>query len=64
MPSEVGKYSLRIEAPECMMTQMGGIGLAGSQSVMLRFAGVALENDPYCKFTLHNQSRTPTPGLS
>lgn len=55
MPSEAGKYFLEVEAPECMMTQVGGIALAGSQAVMLRFAGVALENTPYCKFTLHNK---------
>jgi hypothetical protein len=50
-----GKYSLEVEAPECMMTQVGGIALAGSQAVMLRFAGVALENDPYCSITLRNE---------
>jgi hypothetical protein len=55
MPSETGKYSLEVEAPECMMTQVGGIALAGSQAVMLRFAGVALENEPYVTFTLHNK---------
>lgn len=55
MPSEAGKYMLEVEAPECMMTQVGGIALAGSQAVMLRFAGVALENTPYVTFTLHNK---------
>jgi len=40
-----------------MMTQVGGITLAGNQSILLRFAGVALETDPsqpYATFTLRN----------
>jgi hypothetical protein len=48
------KYALRVKAPECMMTQVGGIALAGAQSVMLRFAGVALDSTPYCQFILKN----------
>lgn len=64
MPSETERYSLRIEADEVMMSQVGGLSLAGNQSVMMRFAGVALEATDYATFTLRNKVEEyvwPTP---
>ena len=57
MDGEDEPWSLIIDATKVMMTQVGGITLAGNQSILLRFAGVALETDPsepYATFTLRN----------
>lgn len=55
MPSTSEPYSLIVHADEVMMSQQGGIQLAGNQAVMLSFAGVALEQTEYCHFTLRNK---------
>lgn len=56
MPSQTEPYSLRIEASEVMLNHVGGIQLAGGQSVMMRFQGSALESDTYYgRFTLRNK---------
>lgn len=55
MPSLLNPYSLKVEADEVMMTQVGGIVLAGNQAVMMRFQGTALEATNYAKFTLRNK---------
>jgi hypothetical protein len=50
-------WSLIIDASNIMMGHVGGIGLAANQSILLRFAGVALETDPdvpYATYTLRN----------
>lgn len=60
MDSETGPYSLQIDAAEVLLNQVGGVVLAGGQSIMTRFQGVALENTPYCEVTLHNKKSTYT----
>lgn len=55
MPSTSERYSLTIDADEVMMTQVGGIQLAGNQSILMRFTGVGLEATNYANFTLHNK---------
>ena len=55
MPLEIEPYSLTIDADEIMMSQVGGLQLAGNQSVMMRFSGVALEANNYASFTLRNK---------
>ncbi len=60
MPTETEPYSLRIEADEVMMSQVGGIELGGNNAVMIRFQGVALEAAQYAKFTLRNKQSTYT----
>jgi hypothetical protein len=47
-------YSLRVQADEVMMSQVGGVALAAGQGIMMRFTGVALEATNYAKFTLRN----------
>lgn len=57
IPGETEQYSLVVKANKVMMSQVGGLTLAGNQSILLRFAGVALETDPdiaYATFTLRN----------
>lgn len=56
MPSETEPYSLTVAADSVMMTQQGGIQLAGNNAVMLRFTGVALEATNYAIFTLRNKT--------
>ena len=51
---ETEPYSLIVTADEVMMSQQGGITLAGNQAVMMRFSGVALEATNYATFTLRN----------
>lgn len=58
MPGETEPYYLQVDASEVLMSQVGGITLAGNQAVMLRFQGVALEADEYATFTLHNKKDT------
>jgi hypothetical protein len=56
--SEANPYELDIDAPEVMLTQVGGITLAGNQAIMMRFAGVALDasnSGEYATFTLTNE---------
>jgi hypothetical protein len=56
-PEDIEPYSLVVAANKVMMSQVGGLTLAGNQSILLRFAGVALETDPdiaYATFTLRN----------
>lgn len=55
MPGESERYSMIIDADEVMMTQVGGIQLAGNQAIMMRFQGVALEATNYASFTLRNK---------
>jgi hypothetical protein len=55
MPSESEPYSLRVEADEVIMSHVGGIQLAGGQSVLMRFQGSALEATNYGRFTLRNK---------
>lgn len=63
MPSETEPYALTIDADEVMMSQQGGITLAGNGAVMLRFSGVALEATNYASFTLRNKV-DDTPGYA
>jgi len=59
MPTESIPYSLRVQAGEVMLSQVGGITLAANQSIMMRFAGVALDPgdySDYCSFTLTNKA--------
>ena len=56
MPTETEPYSLTIAADEVMMNQVGGITLAGNQSVMMRFSGTALEATNYASFLLRNKA--------
>jgi hypothetical protein len=56
MPTEDEPYSLIIKADEVMMSQVGGITLAGNQAIMMRFSGVALEATNYASFTLRNKA--------
>ena len=56
MPLEDEPYSLTIAADDVMMNQVGGITLAGNQSVMMRFSGVALEATNYASFLLRNKA--------
>lgn len=37
-------YSLEIKADEVMLSQVGGLTLAGNQAVLMRFTGVAIDN--------------------
>lgn len=55
MPTETEPYSLTIEAEKVMMSQQGGITLAGNNAVMLRFSGVALDATEYATITLRNK---------
>lgn len=58
MTGEDEPYSLIIDAPEVMLSQVGGITLAGNQSILLRFTGVAIETPtgtPYATITLRNK---------
>jgi hypothetical protein len=56
MTGEDEPWRLDIDAAEVMMSHVGGIQLAGNQSVLLRFAGVALESDTeYATFKLRNK---------
>lgn len=57
MPNEDEPYALTIAADEIMMSQQGGITLAGNQAIMMRFTGTALESDTnFCSFTLRNKA--------
>jgi hypothetical protein len=50
-------YSLSFFGTEVMMSQVGGITLAGNQSILMRFAGVALDTSNvagYAYARLHN----------
>lgn len=61
MPGETEPYSLIINAPEVMMSQVGGITLAGNNAVMMRFQGVALDNDgEYATIVLRNKETSYT----
>lgn len=64
MPLEVEPYSLTIAADEVMMSQQGGITLAGNGAIMMRFSGVALEATNYASFTLRNKKATNIYGVS
>lgn len=55
MPSTSEPYSLTIAAEKVMMSQVGGITLAGNNAVMMRFQGVALEATEYATMTLRNK---------
>lgn len=55
MPSTAARYALEVDATEVMMSLAGGIQLAGNQSVLMRFTGVALEGTPYATFKLTNK---------
>ena len=55
MPLESEPYSLTIKADEVMMSQQGGISLAGNGAIMMRFSGVALEATNYAQFILRNK---------
>ena len=55
MPSETEPYSLIISGTEVMLSQVGGIQLAGNQAVLLRYSGVALDNASYISFVLRNK---------
>lgn len=55
MPSLAEPYSLEVDASEIMLSQAGGIQLAGNESIMMRFTGVALEGTPYATFKLRNK---------
>jgi hypothetical protein len=62
-PNPEYPYKLEIQAPEVMLTQVGGITLAGNQAIMMRFAGVALDpgdGDDYATITLTNEVPTYT----
>jgi hypothetical protein len=49
------EYSLTIRCPVAMLAMNGGITLAGGQAVMMRFNGIALDNDAeYAEFVLVN----------
>lgn len=63
MPLETEPYSLTIAADEVMMSQQGGITLAGNGAIMMRFSGVALDATNYASFTLRNKVDT-TPGYA
>jgi hypothetical protein len=54
IPNLTSPWSLEIKSDEVMMTQVGGITLAGNQAIMLRFSGVALEATNYAQFILRN----------
>jgi hypothetical protein len=56
MPTEDEPYSLTIAADEVMMNQVGGVTLAGNQSIMMRYSGVALEATNYASFLLRNKA--------
>ena len=57
MPTESEPYSLNILGNSAMMTQVGGITLAGNQSIMMRFNGTAIESAlEYAVFTLRNKA--------
>lgn len=55
MPGETEPYSMTIAAQKVMMSQQGGITLAGNNAVMLRFTGVALDSAEYATITLRNK---------
>lgn len=59
MDGEDEPYSIRFQANEVMMSQVGGVTLAGNQAVMMRFTGTALEADTalnFCNITLRNKA--------
>jgi hypothetical protein len=61
MPSISEPYSLRVEAPSAMMTQVGGIRLAAGQAVMMRFQGTIIEGtESYATMTLRNKQANYT----
>lgn len=64
MPGETEPYSLTIAADEVMMSQQGGITLAGNGAIMMRFSGVALDATNYASFTLRNKKATNLYGVS
>lgn len=56
MPSETIPYSLRCQADEIQLQQVGGIRLGAGQAIFMRFQGVALDTGgQYAKFTLRNK---------
>jgi hypothetical protein len=55
MTGLLNPWSLEITSDEVMMTQVGGITLAGNQAILLRFSGVALEATNYATFILKNK---------
>lgn len=56
MPSMNEPYSLRVEAADAMMTQVGGIRLAAGQAVMMRFQGTIIEGTgTYATMKLRNK---------
>lgn len=61
IPTETEPYSLTIEASNVMMSQVGGITLAGNNAVMLRYQGTAIEATEYASITLRN-AVDDTPG--
>lgn len=63
MPAETEPYALTIAADEVMMSQEGGVTLAGNGAVMMKYSGVALESANYASFTLRNKV-DDTPGYT
>jgi len=56
MPGETIPYSLRAQASEVQLQQVGGIRLGAGQAIFMRFQGVALDTGAqYAKFTLRNK---------
>lgn len=55
MPGEDEPYAMTISAEKVMMSQVGGITLAGNNAVMMRFTGVALDSSEYARITLRNK---------
>jgi hypothetical protein len=61
MPTESEPYSLRCQATEVLLQQVGGIQLGAGQAVFMRFQGVALDTTgDYASFTLRNKKATYT----
>jgi hypothetical protein len=55
MTGETEPYSMTIEAQKAMMSQVGGITLAGNNAIMMRFTGVAIDATEYATITLRNK---------
>lgn len=57
MPSETIPWSLRAQASEVNMQQVGGVQLGAGRAVFMRFQGVALDTGgSYASFTLRNRT--------
>lgn len=58
MPSQASPYQIRVQAPEVMYQQVGGVRLAGNNAVMLRITGTAIAPTSGDYFTIDVANKT------